>query len=75
VGKRTKENVGKVIAKLLLLNPRKVYTDGLNIYPSLIPLAIHNVFRYHTNTIERNNLTLRTHIKRLQEKPCVTAKV
>jgi IS1 family transposase len=68
VGKRTKENIGKVVAKLLLLNPRKIYTDGLNIYPSLIPTGIHNVFRYHTNTIERNNLTLRTHLKRLCRK-------
>lgn len=68
VGKRTKENIGKVIAKLLVLNPRKIYTDGLNIYPSLIPPAIHNVFRYHTNTIERNNLTLRTHLRRLCRK-------
>jgi insertion element IS1 protein InsB len=68
VGKRTKENIGKVIAKLLLLNPRKIYTDGLNIYPSLIPATIHTIFRYHTNTIERNNLTLRTHLKRLCRK-------
>ncbi len=68
VGKRTKENLGKVITKLLLLSSRKIYTDRLNIYPSLIPAAIHSVFRYYTNTIERNNLTLRTHIRRLSRK-------
>ena len=68
VGKRTKENIGKVITTVLLLNPGKIYTDRLNIYPSLIPAPIHNVFRYHTNTIERNNLTLRTHIRRLSRK-------
>jgi insertion element IS1 protein InsB len=68
VGSRSKEMIGKVIAKLLSLSPRRIYTDGLNIYPSLIPAAIHKVFRFHTNTIERNNLTLRTHIKRLCRK-------
>jgi len=68
VGSRSKEVIGKVIQKLLSLSPRKIYTDGLNIYPPLIPSAIHRVFRYHTNAIERNNLTLRTHIKRLARK-------
>ncbi len=68
VGSRSKEVIGKVTAKLLSLSPKKIYTDGLNIYPSLIPQNLHRVFRYHTNTIERNNLTLRTHIKRLARK-------
>lgn len=68
VGRRSKEMLQEVVGKLLLLNPRRIYTDGLNIYPSLIPKTIHRVFRFHTNTIERNNLTLRTHIKRLSRK-------
>ena len=68
VGGRTKENIRKVIDKVLALNPRKIYTDGLNIYPSLIPTAIHCKFQYHTNTIERNNLGIRNSLKRLSRK-------
>jgi len=68
VGRRTKENLKKVVESILKLNPKKIFTDGLNIYPSLIPEAIHRVFVYNTNKIERHNLTLRTHIKRLTRK-------
>jgi IS1 family transposase/transposase-like protein len=68
VGSRTKEMIGKVVLKVLDLSPRRIYTDGLNVYPSLVPADIHRVFRFHTNAIERNNLTLRTHIKRLSRK-------
>jgi len=67
-GRRSKENIKKVIDKLLILKPRKIYTDRLNIYPSLIPKHIHKVFRFHTNVIERNNLTLRIRLKRLGRK-------
>lgn len=74
VGRRSKENIKQVIDTLLSLHPRKIYTDGLNIYPSLIPSSIHKVFRFHTNVIERNNLTLRIRLKRLGRKtiflPC-----
>lgn len=68
VGRRTKENIKQIIDKILLLNPKKIYTDGLNIYKSLIPEKIHKVFEHCTNKIERNNLTLRTHLKRLSRK-------
>ena len=68
VGRRTKENIKKVIDNILVLNPKRIYTDGLNIYPGLIPKTIHRVFEYCTNKIERSNLTLRTHLKRLSRK-------
>jgi IS1 family transposase len=68
VGSRTKENIRKVTEKVLALTPRKIYTDGLNIYPSLIPAAIHRNFQYRTNTSERNNLTIRNSLKRLSRK-------
>ena len=68
VGSKSKENIRPLINKLLLLQPRKIYTDRLNIYPSLIPKEIHKRFQYCTNRIERMNLTLRTHIKRLCRK-------
>ena len=65
VGRKTIENIKPLINKLLLLQPKLIYTDRLNIYPSMIPKEIHKRFQYCTNIIERNNLTLRTHIKRL----------
>lgn len=68
VGRRTKENLNKVVSTVIKLNPIKIYTDGLNTYKSLIPKSIHKVFQYNINKIERNNLTLRTHLKRLTRK-------
>lgn len=68
VGRKTKENIKPLIDKVLLLNPKRIYTDRLNIYPKLIPKTIHKVFRFCTNKIERMNLTLRTHIKRLSRR-------
>lgn len=68
IGGRTKENIRQLIDKIVLLNPKRIYTDRLNIYPSLIPKEIHKRFQYCTNKIERMNLTLRTHIKRLSRK-------
>ncbi|HEY2582316.1 MAG TPA: IS1 family transposase [Mucilaginibacter sp.] len=67
-GKRTKKNIKKVIDTLLLAECRQIYTDGLNIYRFVIPEKIHLVKRYGTNHIERKNLTLRTHLKRLGRK-------
>ncbi|WP_299368269.1 IS1 family transposase [Winogradskyella sp.] len=68
VGSKSKENIKPLIHKLLLLQPARIYTDRLNIYPSLIPKEIHKRFQYCINKIERMNLTLRTHIKRLSRK-------
>ena len=68
VGSRTKETIGKVIARLNLLNPMRIFTDKLNVYPGLIEKSIHVASSYKINHIERNNLTLRTHLKRLSRK-------
>ncbi len=68
VGARTSENAKILINKLLDLNPTKIYTDRLNIYPNLILNEIHSIRRFGTNHIERNNLTLRTNLKRLQRR-------
>lgn len=48
VGKRTKENIKKVVERILALKPLKIYTDGLNIYRSLIPKRIHKVLSIAT---------------------------
>jgi len=68
VGRRTKENIKKVVDKLLMLNPKKIYTDGLNIYQSILQEHIHSVYSGSTNRIERKNLTLRTQVKRLSRR-------
>ncbi len=68
IGRRTKENIKKVVDKLMQLSPHKIFTDGLNIYPTLISSNIHYTRKHCINRIERFNLTLRTHIKRLNRK-------
>lgn len=68
LGVKTKEHIKPLVNQLLLLEPKCIYTDGLNIYPALIPKTIHERFQYCTNIIERNNLTLRIHLKRLSRR-------
>lgn len=68
VGKRTKENFQKVVNSVLALHPRRIYTDGLNIYKSLISKSLHRVQSFRINYIERKNLTIRTHLKRLSRR-------
>jgi len=68
IGNLTKENLAKVIETVLHLTPKRIYTDKLITYKSIIPSSIHNTARYQTNRIERFNLNLRTHIKRLNRK-------
>lgn len=68
VGSRTKATLQKVINTLFLSGADKIYTDKLNIYTSIIPPAIHCSKQYSINHIERKNLTLRTHLKRLSRR-------
>ena len=68
VGRRTKEQVRKITDPLIACTPGKVYTDRLPLYRSLLPSAIHGAGNYCTNRIERNNLNIRTHLKRLARK-------
>ncbi|MBS1509121.1 MAG: IS1 family transposase [Bacteroidetes bacterium] len=68
VGARTKENLDTVTKGVLALNPVKVCTDGLPIYRNLIPKCLHHVGLPNTRHIERFNLTLRMHLKRLARK-------
>ncbi len=68
VGPRSKARIRLLINHLLKLKPRQIYTDRLNIYRSLIPNTIHKIVRYGTNRIERKNLTLRMHLKRLNRR-------
>ena len=68
VGKRSKKNIKRVTDTLLLAESKQIYTDGLDIYRFVIPEKIHRVKRYGTNRIERKNLSLRTHLKRLNRR-------
>lgn len=68
VGKRNKKNLKGLIETLLLSRAGKIYTDKLNIYPGLIPEEIHCPVPHQINYIERKNLNLRTHLKRLARK-------
>jgi IS1 family transposase len=68
IGSRSKENLKKVIDSVKMYNPKKIVTDRLKTYPNLIKPTEHDTKRYSNNRIERANLTLRTHIKRLFRK-------
>ncbi|TKB99093.1 IS1 family transposase [Pedobacter cryophilus] len=68
IGKRTKKNIQVVTDSLLLAKPLKIYTDGLGIYKSILPQEIHRHAFHQINYIERKNLSLRTHLKRLSRK-------
>ena len=68
VGRRTKQNISIITKSVLQLHPKMLYTDGLPTYKKLIPKKKHNTRKKNTTIIERYNLTLRTHLKRLSRK-------
>jgi insertion element IS1 protein InsB len=68
IGKRTNKTLNFVIKSLKLSQADKIYTDGLKNYKFLIEKKVHAVKQFGTNHIERNNLTIRTHIKRLNRR-------
>jgi insertion element IS1 protein InsB len=68
VGKRNKKTLRKVTESLVLSNAQRIKTDKLNIYKELIPTEIHSTKLRGINHIERKNLSLRTHLKRLGRK-------
>ncbi len=68
IGYRTNEMLRKVTHTLLNTHPVKIYTDKLINYKYLIPEYLHSTKLYGINHIERNNLTIRTHLKRLNRR-------
>ena len=68
VGKRTNKTLRNVVNTLLLSDAKKIYTDKLRNYKFLIPKEVHKTTQYGTNHIERMNVNLRTHLKRLSRK-------
>lgn len=74
VGKRTNKTLRKIVADLLVSNPKQINTDKLKNYQYLIPKGIHKTFSKGIQNIERANLNLRTHIKRLNRKTIAFSK-
>ncbi len=68
IGNRTNRTLKVVTDTLMLSNASKVYTDKLPNYGWLLPKEIHCTKRHGTNHIERKNLSLRTHLKRLNRR-------
>lgn len=68
VGKRTNKTLSRVVDSLKLSEAKKIFTDRLINYKYLIGEKLHCVKRFGTNHIERKNLTIRTHLKRLNRR-------
>ena len=68
VGKRNKKTLSSVVNTLLQSQPTRIRTDKYPTYLGLIPRALHFVKNRGINYIERKNLTLRTHLKRLNRR-------
>lgn len=68
VGRRNNRTLKCITNTLILSEAKRIYTDKLRNYKSLIPKMIHRTKQFGTNHIERMNLTLRTHLKRLNRR-------
>lgn len=68
VGKRNLKTLGRVVGTVLLSAAKKLFTDGYELYRSIVPEAVHHKTKYNINHIERKNLSIRTHLKRLSRK-------
>ncbi|MBL7713339.1 MAG: IS1 family transposase [Chitinophagaceae bacterium] len=68
VGSRTKKTLKVVTDTLLLSDAKRIYTDGFPSYRYLMSGKVHCEWQYQTNHIERMNLNLRTHLKRLNRR-------
>jgi insertion element IS1 protein InsB len=68
IGRRTKKTLKRVVDTLLLSGAKKIHTDKLKLYEYLIPKELHERSQYKINRIERKNLSVRTHLKRLSRK-------
>ena len=76
VGTRALKTLKRVINTVLLSGAEKIYTDKLHLYNYIIPADIHHSKRYCPNFIERKNLSLRTHLKRLNRRTiCFTKSI
>jgi IS1 family transposase len=68
IGSRTKNTLKVVTDSLILSDAKRIYTDGFPSYRYLISRVVHRKWQYYTNHIERMNLNIRTHLKRLNRR-------
>lgn len=68
IGRRTSQTLKKVTEGLHLSQAKKIFTDKLPSYKTLINRKVHKTIQYGTNHLERFHLTLRTHLKRLNRR-------
>lgn len=68
IGKRNNKTLNAVIKTLLNSKASKIFTDKFKNYQYLIPKNLHSTKRFSTNHIERENLNIRTRLKRFQRK-------
>jgi insertion element IS1 protein InsB len=68
LGNEPIKTLNRVLETLKLSEAKKIFTDRLKNYRYLIDEKLHSVKRFGTNHIERKNLTLRTHLKRLNRR-------
>lgn len=68
IGSRTHNTLKPITETLVLSQAKTIFTDKLQNYRQLIPQEIHCTKPRATNHIERKNLTLRTHLKRLNRR-------
>lgn len=68
VGTRSKASLRKVISPLLKSHVESINTDGYSGYKGVVPKKKHTTFKRRNNGIERQNLNLRTHLKRLNRR-------
>ena len=67
-GKRSTETFNKLQLLLSKYTIQQYYTDNYRVYSANLPTDKHTIGKVHTQRIERNNLTLRSRIKRLVRK-------
>lgn len=68
IGARTNKTLNAVLKTLHFAKAKHIFTDKLKHCKYLIKKTVHKITPFGTNHIERNNLTLRTHLKRLNRR-------
>ncbi|AEA42437.1 IS1 transposase [Fluviicola taffensis DSM 16823] len=68
VGTRSKVNLRSVVNPLLSAEVVSINTDKYSGYKGVVPKKLHTTFKRRNNGIERQNLNLRIHLKRLNRR-------
>jgi insertion element IS1 protein InsB len=74
LGSRYKADFRTLINYILKASPKKIYTDGLPNFKSLIPKTIHRIAKKKLPHIERHHLNLRMHVASLRRDELCKAK-